>query len=207
MTNQVDVMAHIFELVNKNKIETLKAIDSKFNEFVSGLFELNKIHDTLIPSIQEMVSFHFNELKEKREYSLDGLTWVMTFDPEDGSKIIKTTVNRAHNGFLDLDKILKTVTLMCHQVNAQKIPEPEVLITERIETGEKTYKLSHEWIDWYSVIFPDRRSIPAAVMRAIDKHFKQGPDDKIEYIVSELNINGLSDGIDVKFLRVTREYL
>ena len=207
MTNQVDVMANIFELPKKNRVKILKDIDSKFIEFVTGLLELNKIRDTLIPPAQEMVSFSFNELKEKKGYFLGGLTWAITLDPEDDPKIIKTTINKSYEGFVDLNQVLETVTYMCKQVNNLKIPEPEVLITEKTETGKKTYKLSREWINWYLVIFPGHRGIPAAAMRAIAKHFKQGPDDKIEYIVSELNINGLSESIGVKFLRITREYL
>lgn len=207
MTNQVDVMANIFELPKENRVNILKDIDSKFNEFVTGLLELNKIRDTLIPPAQEMVSFSFNELKEKRKYFLGGLTWVITLDSEDDPKIIKTTINKSYGGFVDLNQVLETITYMCKQVNNLKIPEPEVLITKITEAGEKSYKLSHEWIDWYSVIFTNHRPTPAAAMRAIAKHFRRGPDDKIEFIISDLNIKNSSDGIDVKFLRVIEEYL
>lgn len=216
MTNQVNPLERIFKLVPESKIETLKAIDAKFREFIKGLIELNKISDTLYKPLQQKVVASFNELKEEGKYLFCGITCSVIFNSEDDSVPV-TTISDLDLKWVNLDlkcvnldNGLKAITHICEQVTASKVPEPEVLIVTKTEEGGNKYKLSREWINWHSKIFPDYRPygvIESAAWRAGQKHFKRGPGDKIEHTTSPYSIVEPNGDIDVTFIRITQEKL
>lgn len=195
--------------MNETTDECVKEIQTKFEDFVNGLLELNKNHDTLYLPLQEKVTVTLNKLKETGELDLGGATGLVAFDPEDDSKVIRIGLNTPQGRYWDADHSLRVITFICDQMTAARLPEPEVLISEK---GPKrlTYKLSREWINWHEKVFPDyggESAVKSAAWYAGKKHFKRGPDDRIEHSISPLAIQALTGDVDVQFFRITREEL
>jgi len=195
--------------MNKTTDDRVKEIQTKFEDFVNGLLELHKIGDPLYLPLREKVANALNKLKEKNEYPFGAVTGVVVFDPEDASKVIQTSIICPEGSWWDVQGTLKAITWMWDQMTAARLPEPEVLLSEK---GPKrlTYKLSREWINWHEKVFPEyggESAVKSAAWYAGKKHFQRGPDDRVEHSISPLAIQSLTGDVDVQFFRITREEL
>lgn len=198
-------------------LEPPKELYEKFDEFLGLLFELDAIRETLYNPVNQRIAATLDMMDEEKGFRIntnDGhVTIGVRFErTDDGYKVLERSITI--DSYLDPQRLYETAIKVligfCGELVAAKVPEPEVLIVEETPKG-KIYKISREWMNWFRAVFPHyppEAPYEMGGLRAIKKHFQEGPTDRIER-VPETILNsswyGATDrDLEIEFYRVTR---
>ena len=192
--------------------EPPKELYEKFDEFLGLLFELDAIRESLYNPVNQRIAATLDMMGEEKGFRIntnDGnVTIGVQFERTDeGYKVLERSITI--DCYSDPQRLYETATKVligfCDELNAAKVPEPEVLIIEETPKG-KVYKISREWLNWFRTVlphYPPEAPMEMAGLHAAKKHFQEGPEDRIERSFSPI-YNHRTDDIEIEFYRVTR---
>lgn len=193
----------------QESVEIPQELHDKFDKFIALVFELHKKRAELYPPLCRKICRIMEEMKMDEGLVLNGLDLhihaTVKVDKEDPYKILTRSIVNWERIYprRSLTKAGMCLTRWILEMEAGKVPEPEVLITD-----EAGYKLSREWMNWHSAIFTDLGEgelREAAGARAIEKHFQRPQPDYVEATYQQY-VTSSSD-VEVRFHRVVRENL
>lgn len=201
--------------------EVPKELYDKFDDFLELLFELDKKKDSLYNLINQRVAATLATMGEQKGFELrDDFTamWApVRFGKTDdgGYRLLERSIylRWSHDMPKAIRRAMELLDGFCEELNAAKVPEPEVLIFAN-NTGRGdlryTYKISREWINWFRKVlphYPPEAPLEMAGHRAAQKHFQTNPLDRIERVFSPTAMQQQDGDVDIEFYRVTREKL
>lgn len=193
-------------------LEPPKELYEKFDEFLGLLFELDAIRGSLYSPVNQRIAATLDMMGEDEYFRIDTdagrVTIGIQFErTDDGYKVLERCITLDY--YLDPQRLYETVTKVligfCDELNAAKVPEPEVLIIEETPKG-KIYKISREWLNWFRTVlphYPPDAPMEMAGLHAAKKHFQEGPEDRIERSFSPIYDHRHGD-IEIEFYRITR---
>jgi len=175
-------------------LEPPKELYDKFDEFLGLLLELHKRHKELYEPIAERVAVTIDSIVEVGGFRISShgssIFVGLRLGPNKGGtvedlQVLTRTIRLDSSmdpmaGFRGAISVLQTY---CDQLNASKIPEPEVLLVTHTPHGNR-YAISGEWITWYRnalPFYPIENTYHAASERAANKHFRKEATDRIEW--------------------------
>lgn len=209
-------------MTDDNDLNPPKELYDKFDEFLGLLFELDKMKDALYNQISQRVAATLDMMGERKGFELaDEFTAMFVSlrfvkNDEGDYKVLERAIHLrwSHDIPRSIKRAMELLDGFCKELNAAKVPEPEVLIQEK---GPKrlTYKISGEWMTWFRNAlphYPPEAAFEMGGLRAAKKYFQRDPLDKIERSSTPLGLSSACYGavdrdLEIEFYRVTREKL